>query len=86
MPPYKGINPHDWRKAVVEECDCCHDEFGLFGIKIVGRQFLCEACRLKTWGYALSLDNSGTNSNDLNGGWTNQNSTPKPQRTKTNEH
>lgn len=31
--------------AVLEECDCCHQEFPKDQIEFNGKQFLCRKCR-----------------------------------------
>lgn len=33
------------RAAVLEECDCCHDEYGVSETEYNGVQFLCNKCR-----------------------------------------
>lgn len=30
--------------GVLEECDCCHDEYPMSWIIYTGKQFLCYAC------------------------------------------
>lgn len=30
--------------AVMEECDCCHDVFGISMVTWTGTQMLCEKC------------------------------------------
>lgn len=30
--------------AVLEECDCCHEKFGMAKLAFNGKQMLCEKC------------------------------------------
>jgi hypothetical protein len=39
--PLIGLPP----SAVLEECECCHIEFGLGKLEFNGVQMLCEKCR-----------------------------------------
>jgi formylmethanofuran dehydrogenase subunit E len=31
--------------TVLQECDCCHDEFPIRAVEFVNGQMLCEKCR-----------------------------------------
>lgn len=39
--PLIGIDSH----ATLQECDCCHDEFGIQSVELTGVQFLCSKCK-----------------------------------------
>jgi len=39
--PLIGVDPN----ATLEECDLCHDIFGIQQIELTGRQFLCGKCK-----------------------------------------
>jgi hypothetical protein len=40
--------------AVLQECDCCHNEFALRDVELVGPQVLCRKCRSVNPGSAVT--------------------------------
>ena len=42
--PLIGV-PQD---AVLEECQCCGDRFGMSTVELIGTQFLCARCRAQS--------------------------------------